>query len=156
MTLVSYEGKLLRAPTGELASSCECCGDAPSCCISLSARGVPTIQGSGHCSQYKERVWSNISPPRGCGTYPVYLTLTGSADDDVLINFNDPSQPDAWVTVGGYGTWAWINGCNGAHGFGDGYTFAISRPFDIAAADNHGATWSIDVQLCFSQTLPAP
>lgn len=97
--------------------------------------GQPTCQAT-------ECYTESIAIPFGCGQDGVYVTITGSVDDELLIN-------GSVVQAGAYGS-----PCNPSHTVN--YTFFTTTGFTVGFADNFYVLCGGDITICFSAEPPPP
>lgn len=118
-------------------SECEAQCITPTCIsVQNNSCGFP----QGNCTAI-ERFTQTISVPEGM-TLPVFVTMTGSVDDVLMI---DGNVVDAGQTVG-------MNGCLVG---GGNYSFVLTNSsFTIGAGDTVGFCSGYDYTICFHPEIP--
>lgn len=107
----------------------ETCGD----CVRFS---VAPVQLDPSLCNPQTVVTQTISIPPSCPT-PAWVTVIGSADDDIAID-----------GVNIKGTCAFAGGLS--------YGFLADGDFEISLVDNYGVFYSADVEICFFSEAPPP
>jgi hypothetical protein len=122
--------------------------DCDCCCINENffLSGIVRADGTCPATVYGERV---ITRPSCSGTGLVRVKITGTVDDELIVN-GEIIEP---------GQYPFTPGCNGAHTIGggsgvaggSGYSFVLNASsFTIAAGDNHGGSTSYNLKICFA------
>lgn len=122
--------------------SCECCEP---CCVNLQFSNFFIPGDIGDCNAVPYGL-QTVTLPQCAPKPPLNVTITGSVDDELLINGEiiEPGQYPFRDT-----------GCNGAHSLN--YTFTLSsNSFTVAAGDNHGTSVRYNLTICFSYRNPLP
>lgn len=150
MGLARRGNKLLLAPSGALAASCECCDEPPpppppptDCdCEVTRSFALNTGPGIYLCENASEYGHDTVSrPPCAPQSGPVLVTVKGSVNDDLLID-GVVTQPNQFP----------FGPCNGAHNVD--YAFLLTAAsFAISVRDNHGSGTSYDLTFCFPKCV---
>ena len=111
------------------------CNSCSSSCTTISYDEQNVPGDTGHCEQIVlPGSTQTIIIPDGYN----YVTITGSVDDELLID-GVIIQP---------GEFPFQNGCNGAHDVD--HSFSKTGSFTVSCADNHGGRSGYDLRICFS------
>lgn len=166
MPLVQQDGKLVVSDGQLSVGGEECC--CPQCDICVSALfpgpddNIVVLPLCANCchgdeaaNQYGQKT---ITVPPEC-PQPVWITITGSIDDELVINgavvqqnmFPGPAPPNGCYNDGNGGQDC--SACNGAHEVN--YSFEYEgASFDLAVGDNHGSNVYYDLTICFYSSPP--